>query len=213
MAVDFFLFLSLFFNSLMRLWNKQASKNRKRREQLITHSIQKLETAKAFLLPLLLTYIHFSRRQQHFITPVFIPQRELASPATPLSPFNSLYLIHCTDGALSMVNLINAAWRKSIFHHRSPVFHPPLRFAHQPVSEAARVAPLQWFQLFNVTIKDMDCRDATREMFQRLILVDLRVWNPSKWMTLEGRTNIHWTEVAEKQNLKYSFWQSLNSSL
>lgn len=131
-------------------------------KQLITYSIQILETAKAFLLPLLLTHIPFSRWQQHLITPVFIPQSELASPATPLSPFNTLYLIHCTDGALSLVNLINVAWRKSIFHHHSPVFHLPLRFAHQSVREAALVAPLQWFWLFNITIKDVDCRDMTR---------------------------------------------------
>lgn len=81
----------------------------KQREQLITYSIQILETAKAFMLPLPLTHIHFSRWQQHLITSVLIPQRELASPATPLSPFNTLYLIRCTDGALSLVNLINAA--------------------------------------------------------------------------------------------------------
>lgn len=134
----------------------------KLRDPLITYSIQISETAKAFLLPLLLTHIPFSRWQQHLITSVFIPQSELASPATPLSPFNTLYLIHCTDGALSLVNLINVAWRKSIFRHHSPVFYLPLRFAHQSVREAALVAPLQWFWLFNITIKDVDCRDMTR---------------------------------------------------
>lgn len=77
------------------------------------------------------------RWHQLLIIPIIIPQSELASPATPLSSFSMLYLIHCTDDALFVVNLINAAWGKSIFHHPSPPFHPlfPFPFPFQSICE------------------------------------------------------------------------------
>lgn len=83
------------------------------------------------------------------ISLILILQSIFASLGTPLSSFYSPYWIYWTDNAPSVVNLINAAQRKSIFHHLSPLFHPLLQSSlpYQSICQVVMVvASIKWFQ-------------------------------------------------------------------